>query len=80
MEYSGFVKPNYDSGGFACISARIRDACASGKYDAVVLLLVDGFAWRFFEEFKEMPFLKRLTTHGKVEKLTSQFPSTQRHI
>jgi predicted AlkP superfamily pyrophosphatase or phosphodiesterase len=41
-----------------------------------VLFLVDGFGWRFFEKFQEMPFLKRLTIHGKVEKLTSQFPST----
>ncbi len=76
MQYPGFVKPRYDSDGFAGIPARIRDACASGKYDAVVLFLVDGFGWRFFEKFQEMPFLKRLTTHGKVEKLTSQFPST----
>ena len=76
MQYPGFVKPRYDSGGFAGIPARIRDACTSGKYDAVVLFLVDGFGWRFFEKFQEMPFLKRLTTNGKVEKLTSQFPST----
>ncbi len=76
MQYPGFIKPRYDSGGFASIPARIREACASGEYDAVVLFLVDGFGWRFFEKFQEMPFLKRLTTHGKVEKLTSQFPST----
>jgi predicted AlkP superfamily pyrophosphatase or phosphodiesterase len=76
MEYSAFIKPRYDSSSFAGIPARIREACASGKYDAVVLFLVDGFGWRFFEKFQEMPFLKRLTTHGKVEKLTSQFPST----
>lgn len=76
MEYSGFIKPKYDRGGFAGIPARIHEACVSGKYDAVVLFLVDGFGWRFFEKFQELPFLKRLTTHGKVEKLTSQFPST----
>jgi predicted AlkP superfamily pyrophosphatase or phosphodiesterase len=76
MIYPGFIKPHYDLGGFASIPARILEACASGKYDAVVLLLVDGFGWRFFEKFQEMTFLKRLTTHGKVDKLTSQFPST----
>jgi len=76
MQYSGFVKPNYDSGGFAGIPARIREHCASEKYDAVVLFLVDGFGWRFFDRFQEMPFLQRLTKSGKVEKLTSQFPST----
>jgi len=74
--YSGFIKPHYDSGGFAGIPARIREACGSGKYEAVVLFLVDGFGWRFFEKFQDMPFLKRLTQSVRVEKLTSQFPST----
>jgi predicted AlkP superfamily pyrophosphatase or phosphodiesterase len=76
LHYPGFIKPNYDSGGFAGIPARIREHFASGRYDAVVLFLVDGFGWRFFEKFQEMPFLKRLTKSGNVEKLTSQFPST----
>ena len=76
MQYSGFVKPRYNSDGFAGIPNRIRESCISGKYDAVVLFLVDGFGWRFFEKFQGMPFLRRLTTSGKVEKLTSQFPST----
>ena len=76
MQYSGFVKPRYDSGGFAGIPTRIREYCASGKYDAVVFFLVDGFGWRFFEKFQEMPFLRRLAASGTVEKLTSQFPST----
>ncbi len=76
MQYSGFVKPRYDSGGFAGIPDRIREACASGEYDAIVLFLIDGFGWRFFEKFQEMPFLRRLTASGTVEKLTSQFPST----
>ncbi|MGD8402502.1 MAG: alkaline phosphatase family protein [Anaerolineales bacterium] len=76
MQYSGFIKPRYDSGGFASLPTRIREYCASEKYDAVVLFLVDGFGWRFFEKFQESPFLKRLTKNGTVEKLTSQFPST----
>jgi predicted AlkP superfamily pyrophosphatase or phosphodiesterase len=76
MQYSGFIKPRYDSGGFAGLPARIREQCASGKYDAVVLFLVDGFGWRFFEKFQNDPFLKRLTSSGTVEKLTAQFPST----
>jgi predicted AlkP superfamily pyrophosphatase or phosphodiesterase len=76
MQYSSFIKPSYDSGGFAGIPARIREDCASGRYDAVVLFLVDGFGWRFFDKYQDMPFLKRLTNTGKVEKLTAQFPST----
>ena len=76
MQYPGFVKPKYDEGGFAGIPNRIQEYCASRKYDAVVLFLVDAFGWRFFEKFQDLPFLKRFTNHGTVEKLTSQFPST----
>jgi predicted AlkP superfamily pyrophosphatase or phosphodiesterase len=71
-----FIKPRYDSGGFAGIPNRIEEAFALGKYDAVVLLLVDGFGWRFFERFQDAPFLKRFAKQGRIEKLTSQFPST----
>ena len=71
-----FVKPRYDSGGFACIPNLITDAFASANYDAVILFLIDGFGWRFFERFQDLPFLQRIVKHGKVEKLTSQFPST----
>ena len=73
---SQFIKPRYDEGGFAGIPDRIKRAFASGEYDAVVLFLVDGFGWRFFERFQEAPFLKRMAKHGQIEKLISQFPST----
>jgi predicted AlkP superfamily pyrophosphatase or phosphodiesterase len=73
---STFIKPRYDEGGFAGIPDRIKNAFASGKYDAVVLFLVDGFGWRFFERFQDAPFLKRMAKHGRIEKLISQFPST----
>ena len=63
MLSNNFIKPRYDSGGFAGIPERIRAAYASGKYDAVVLFLIDGFGWRFFEKFQEMPFLKKV--HAK---------------
>ena len=71
-----FIKPRYDSGGFAEIPNRITDTFASGKYDVVVLFLVDAFGWRFFERFQDAPFIQRVAKHGKIEKLTSQFPST----
>jgi predicted AlkP superfamily pyrophosphatase or phosphodiesterase len=73
---SQFIRPRYDQGGFASIPSRIQDAFASAKYDAVVLFLVDGFGWRFFERFQDAPFLKRMARQGRVEKLISQFPST----
>lgn len=71
-----FIKPRYDQGGFAGIPERIKAAFASGNYDAVVLCLVDGFGWRFFERFQDAPFLQRIAKHGRIEKLISQFPST----
>ena len=71
-----FIKPRYDVGGFAGIPNRIKDAFTSGKYDAVVLFLVDAFGWRFFERFQNTTFIKRMAKHGKIEKLISQFPST----
>ena len=55
---------------------RIENAFTSSNYDAVVLFLVDGFGWRFFERFQDAPFIKSIAKHGKIEKLTSQFPST----
>lgn len=74
--HPSFIKPRYDSGGFAGIPNRIKDAFASKQYDAVVLFFVDAFGWRFYERFQEAPFLKRISKHGRIEKLTSQFPST----
>ena len=71
-----FAKPRYDEGGFAGIPARVMNAFASGKYDAVVLFFIDAFGWRFFEKFQDAPFLKRMAKQGTIEKITSQFPST----
>jgi|GEM_PF-125552 len=59
-----FIKPRYDSNGFADIPSRIQNAFASNNYDAVVLFLVDAFGWRFFERFQEAPFIKCIAKHG----------------
>jgi predicted AlkP superfamily pyrophosphatase or phosphodiesterase len=73
----GFVKPRYDAGGFASLPQRLTDLLtAPQKYEAVVLFLVDGFGWRFFEKFQQAPFLKTIARLGLVEKLIAQFPST----
>ena len=74
--HNQFIKPRYDSGGFAGIPNRITEAFSSGQYEVVILFLVDAFGWRFFERFQDAPFLKRIAKHGQIEKLTSQFPST----
>ena len=72
-----FVKPRYDSGGFASLPQRVTDLLTGPQeYDVVVLFLIDGFGWRFFEKFQEAPFLKTIARTEKVERLTTQFPST----
>ena len=71
-----FLKPRYDAGGFACLPGRILDLLSDNRYDAVVLFLIDSFGWRYFEKFQDSAFFRQITPAGKVEKLTSQFPST----
>ena len=72
-----FIKPRYDSGGFASLPQQIsHQLTAPGNYDAVVLLLIDGFGWRFFDRFQKTSFFKTISRLGKVEKITAQFPST----
>ncbi len=72
----GFVKPSYDSAGFSSLPQRVINLLTTHKYEVVVLIVVDGFGWRFFEKFQQHPFLEWVTRVGAVEKLTSQFPST----
>lgn len=89
----GFVRPIYDTYGFAQIPHTVRrlfgladrggvpfgprNDLYDQHYDAVVLLLIDGFGWRFFQQYADgHPFLRRFMDEGVVNKLTSQFPST----
>ncbi|GAB4370186.1 MAG: alkaline phosphatase family protein [Elainellaceae cyanobacterium] len=47
------------------------------QYEKVILILVDGFGWRFFEQYGDrFPFLQRILQTGVASKLTTQFPST----
>jgi hypothetical protein len=71
-----FVKPRYDSGGFAFLPQHILELLSDNRYDAVVFFLIDSFGWRYFDKFQDMPFFRRTTRAGTVQKLTSQFPST----
>ncbi len=79
-----FVKPRYDSGGFASLPGTVH-AIFNGKkplpafqqdYENVILFFIDGFGWRFIEKFSSHPYLDRFALHGATVKLTSQFPST----
>lgn len=47
------------------------------RYRKVILMYVDAFGWRFFEQVADQyPFLKRFVEQGVASKITSQFPST----
>ena len=53
------------------------DCFRKDRYERVILLLLDGFGWRFLEKYRDQyPFLKRFFSEGIVSKLSSQFPST----
>ncbi|MBT3321401.1 MAG: alkaline phosphatase family protein [Anaerolineae bacterium] len=73
---SNFVKPRYDSGGFAHLPHYIKEVFEKKEYKKVLFFLIDGFGWRFYEEYKTHPFFVELAKHGSVRKITSQFPST----
>ena len=79
-----FIKPRYDSGGFASLPTSIQSVFSNGKpfsafqdeYDNLIFCFIDGFGWRHFEKFGSHPFLDRFSRAGSVHQLTSQFPST----
>ena len=82
--------PLYDSYNFAHIPSLVKFLTSGtptamprsvlgsyGRPRNVVLLLVDGFGWTFFERFRNrLPFLRRAVDQGVASKLTTQFPST----
>ncbi len=83
------LRPLYHSYCYSKIPATVRklfglkanalpsDCYEEGSYDTVVLFMIDGFGWRFFEKYREKyPFLKRFCEEGIASKITSQFPST----
>jgi predicted AlkP superfamily pyrophosphatase or phosphodiesterase len=76
IKHENFIRPHYDAGGFAGLPQRIQNWFAKQEYEAIVLLLVDGFGWRFFERFQDAPFLREMQQQARIERLTSQFPST----
>ena len=89
---SCFRKPLYKSYCFSKVPATVESFFTSNfsralpkdcvgdisePFDSVILFLLDGFGWRFFEECShDYPFLRRFVDEGVVSKITSQFPST----
>jgi hypothetical protein len=89
---TSFVRPLYEGYAFSQIPSTVNKLLGKaaqgglpqeavggnwGPYDAVVLFLLDGFGWEFFETYRSSyPFLNRLYEQGVVSKISSQFPST----
>ncbi len=71
-----FIKPRYDSGGFAHLPLHIKEVFEKKEYETLIFFFIDGFGWRFYQEFKEHPFFVEVEKLGSIEKITSQFPST----
>lgn len=86
-----FKRPLYKSYAFSEISHSVLHLLtgqstltlpieAIGEYqrpEVLVLFLIDGFGWCFFEKyFQEYPFLSRFEKEGRVSKISAQFPST----
>lgn len=87
-----FVRPIYDGYGYARIPATVErlltgaglaplpTAALAGiplRQETVILLMIDGFGWRFFApRLERYPFLRRFLEAGVVSQLTTMFPST----
>ncbi len=87
-----FVKPTYDGRNFTAVPRSIpglfgaaapvalpAEFCTKmpAAPQAVVLVLLDGFGWRFFEKAAgDYPALRRFLDDGVAARFTSQFPST----
>ncbi len=74
--HPNFVKPRYDQGGFANLPSRIKKTFEENDAKTVVFFFIDGFGWRFYQNYKDHPFFVELRKYGNVEPITSQFPST----
>ncbi|MBC8162974.1 MAG: alkaline phosphatase family protein [Roseiflexaceae bacterium] len=87
-----FLRPSYDAYSFAQIPNTVASLLTGepyqgvpfgprqdliSQYDTVILLFIDSFGWRFFEQYADRsPFLQRIVRDGLASKLTAQFPST----
>lgn len=88
-----FIRPRYDAYCFANLPSAIERALTGkgetalpaqalagmpAQPDAVILLFLDAFGWRFFERYRERSaFLKHfMGPSGVASTMTSMFPST----
>ena len=93
LNASPLIRPDWQNN-FACLPATLASllGCAqqlpelppgrlgpAAQYEAVALIFVDAFGWRFLKHFTEndpIPALCSMVKHGTLSPLSSQFPST----
>jgi len=89
---SHFQRPLYDSYAFSSIPGTVSKLLTGkgnnllsvdtvggrwDRYQGVILFIVDGFGWEFFEGFAhKYPFLDRFSKEGVASKISAEFPST----
>jgi predicted AlkP superfamily pyrophosphatase or phosphodiesterase len=89
---SHFNRPLYENYAFSCLPSTISKLLTGKgtkalsadtvggsfeKFDGAILFLIDGFGWKFFEDyFSKHPFLNRFAQEGVASKISSEFPST----
>jgi hypothetical protein len=87
-----FKRPLYSSYAFSCLPDTVMKLLTGQagktlsvdtvggrweKFDCVILFLIDGFGWEFFEGFAaKYPFLNRFSKEGIASKISAEFPST----
>jgi type I phosphodiesterase/nucleotide pyrophosphatase len=81
-----FLMPGRNGDSFAALPGTVMHALTGdgglpikgleGRYDRVLILLLDGFGRRALERHADHPFLRRFAEEGAILPLTSQFPST----
>lgn len=87
-----FIRPLYESYCFAHLPQTISNLLTGTQkpglpaqilgnlahnYERVVLLFVDAFGWRFWQQYSgDIPVLRQIADSAVVSKLTAQFPST----
>ena len=87
-----FKRPLYEDYAFSCLVSTISKLLTGEgenplspqavggsykRYDCVVLFLIDGFGWSFFETYRhQYPALQRFVEKGVASQISSEFPST----
>ena len=75
-KFLGLIRASLPGGDDPALGARLLGPLAR-PYQKVVLLFVDAYGWRFWQQdHARFPFLRRFAEQGMVTRLTSQFPST----